>query len=159
MWLQSRLQLSYCLPGLCPLQASLVISIPEAPHTASLAVQPKMWADMVAMLCQEALAAQPVYTNIKVSATRWMPKGNLVVFGGLDTSPDSLLAIAHVLTSAIFLWLPLLGPSHLSVHANVKWSKVLINGIPLCFSGPEALVAPLQGCMPLSQRTTPPMLP
>jgi len=50
--------------------ASLVISIPEAPHTTLLAVQSKMWADMVTMLCQKVLATQPVYANVKVSATR-----------------------------------------------------------------------------------------
>src|SRR6266581_3808810 len=72
-----------------------------------------------------------------------MPEGNLVIFRGLDTSQDSLLTASHILTSAIFLQLPLLGPSHLLVHANVKWSKILVNSIPLHFPGPEAPVANL----------------
>ena len=114
-----------------PPQASLVIFLPDAPHPASLTVQSQMHANLVTMLCSETLAIQPAFTNVKVSATRWTPNGNLVIFGGLDTSPATLLSATHVLTSALSLWLSLLGPSYMMVHTNVKWSKVLVNGIPL----------------------------
>jgi len=114
-----------------PPRASVVISIPSASRDSSLAIQSQMRADLVAILCSQALAAQPVYANVKVSAARWTPKGNLVVFGGPDTSQDALLSASHVLTSAISARLPLPGPSHMSVRANVKWSKILVNGVPL----------------------------
>jgi len=115
-----------------PPRASMVISIPGASRDTSLAIQSQMRADLVAVLCSQALAAQPVYANVKVSAARWMPKGNLVVFSGPDTSQDALLSASHVLTSAISAWLPLLGPSRMSARANVKWSKILVNSVPLC---------------------------
>ena len=114
-----------------PPRASVVISVPGASRDASLAIQLQMRTDLVAVLCSQALAAQPVYANVKVSATRWTPKGNLVIFGRPDTSQDALLTASHVLTSAISLRLPLLGPSRMSVCANVKWSKILVNGVLL----------------------------
>jgi len=114
-----------------PPRASVVISLPDASRATSLAIQSQMCADLVALLCSQALAAQPVYANVKVSAARWTPKGNLVVFGGPDTSQDALLSASHVLTSAISQRLPLPGPSRMSARANVKWSKILVNGVPL----------------------------
>jgi len=109
----------------------VVISVPGASRDTSLAIQSQMRADLVALLCSQALAAQPVYANVKVSAVRWTPKGNLVIFGGPDTSQDALLSASHVLTSAISARLPLPGPSRMLARANVKWSKILVNGVPL----------------------------
>jgi len=114
-----------------PPQASIVISLPSASHNASLVIQSQIRANLVAVLCSQALATQPVYANVKVSTARWTPKGNLVVFGGLDTTQDALLSASHVLTSTISLQLPLPGPSRMSAHANVKWSKILVNSVPL----------------------------
>ena len=125
-----------------PPRASLVISLPDATSAASLYAQSAMRADMMAMLCIETLAAHPTYADVKVSAAKWTPKGNLVVFGGPDTPQDRLLATSHILTSAISARLSVPGSSRILACANVKWSKVLINGVPLLGAGPATSPAP-----------------
>src|SRR5712691_10252718 len=90
-----------------------------------------MWANLMAMQCNESLASYPSYANVQVSAAKWMPKGNLVVFGGPDTTPNQLLSTSHILISAASAQLPPAATSCMMARANVKWSKVLINGVPL----------------------------
>src|SRR5712691_11186691 len=124
-----------------PPRASVVLSIPRATIANNLSVHLALPADGLALLCSEALAAQPVYAHVKVSAARWTPKGNLVIFGGPATSQDALLASCHVLTSAISTRLSLPGPSPISARANVKWGKVLVNGVPLQAPGSAPGVA------------------
>ena len=97
---------------------------------------------MMAMLCSETLAANPAYADVRVSAAKWTPKGNLVVFGGPDTQQDRLLAASHILTSAISARLSAPGSSRILARANVKWSKVLINGVPLFGAGPATSPSP-----------------
>ena len=125
-----------------PPRASLVISLPDATSAASLYSQSATRADMMVMLCIETLAAHPTYADIKVSAAKWTPKGNLIVFGGPDTPQDRLLATSHILTSAISAQLAVPGSSRILARANVKWSKVLINGVPLFGAGPATSPAP-----------------
>ena len=125
-----------------PPHASLVISLPDATSAASLYAQSATRADMMAMLCIETLAAHPTYADVKVSAAKWTPKGNLVVFGGPNTPQDCLLATSHILTSAISAWLAVPGSSCILARTNVKWSKVLINGVPLFGAGPATSPAP-----------------
>ena len=125
-----------------PPRASLVISLPDAPSNASLFAQSATQADMMAMLCMETLASHPQYADVKVSAAKWTPKGNLVVFGGPDTPQDRLLATSHILTSAISSRLSVPGASRILARANVKWSKVLINGVLLYGAGPATSPAP-----------------
>ena len=123
-------------------RASLVISLPDATSAASLLAQSSTWADMMAMLCLETLAAHPQYADVKVSTAKWTPKGNLVVFGGPYTQQDRLLSASHILTSAISARLSVPGASRILVCANVKWSKVLINGVPLFGAGPATSPSP-----------------
>ena len=89
----------------------------------------------MAYICIEALAAQPAFANVRVSAAKWTPKGNLVVFAGLDTTQEQLLSAAHIITSAVLSRLKTPETSRLVARANVKWSKVLINGVPLYGAG------------------------
>ena len=80
-------------------------------------------------VCNDALTSVLTFTSVKVSACRWTPKGNLVVFAGLDTSRDHLSATSHLLTSAVAALLPD-ASVHVSSRLNVRWGKVLINGVP-----------------------------
>ena len=125
-----------------PPRASLVISLPDATSTASLLAQSSLRADMMAMLCLETLAAHPAYADVRVSAANWTPKGNLIIFGEPDTQQDRLLAASHLLTSAISARLSAPGCSRILARANVKWSKVLINGVPLFGAGPATSPSP-----------------
>ena len=65
---------------------------------------------------------------MRVSATKWAPSGNLVVFAGPDTNLTQLQTSYHIITSAIEAALP--EPTPLASHPNVKWSKLLINSVP-----------------------------
>ena len=125
-----------------PPRASLVISLPDTTSAASLLAQSSTRADMMAMLCSETLTAQPQYADVRVSTAKWTPKGNLVVFGGPDTQQDRLLAASHILTSTISARLSVPGSSRILAHANIKWSKVLINSMPLFGAGPATSPSP-----------------
>ena len=69
--------------------------------------------------------------QVKLVATRWTAKGNLVITGNHTATPHSLqLAAPHIstlLSKAIKL------PSDIPIsqpRPNVKWSKILLNGVP-----------------------------
>ena len=78
--------------------------------------------------CNEALQSDARHANVRVSAAKWAPSGNLVVFAGPDTNLTQLQTSHHIITSAIEAALP--EPTLLTSHPNVKWSKLLINSIP-----------------------------
>jgi len=74
------------------------------------------------------LSADPTHTNVRVSAAKWTPKGNLVVFAGPGVLRDALFATSHLLTSAVSRVLP--EDPVISSRLNIKWGKVLINLVP-----------------------------
>ena len=80
-------------------------------------------------VCNDALASIPTFVSVRVSACRWTPKGNLVVFASLDTLRDQLSATSHLLTTAIATSLPD-ASTHIFFCLNVCWGKVLVNGVP-----------------------------
>ena len=69
--------------------------------------------------------------QVELAAIRWTAKGNLVITGGPSATPHTLqLAAPHISTILPnILSLPI---DHSISHprANVKWSKILINGVP-----------------------------
>ncbi|KAI0250104.1 hypothetical protein BJV78DRAFT_1283557 [Lactifluus subvellereus] len=79
-----------------------------------------------------AALADTEHHQVHISATRWTGKGNLVLTGGLHNTAQQLLATSATI-KCIFTSqyddddrpLP-----HFPIHANVKWSKLLINGVP-----------------------------
>ena len=79
-------------------------------------------------ICNEALRSEACYTSVRLSAAKWAPSGNLVVFMGPDTTLTQLQSTHHLITSAIEGTLP--GAASLSSCPNVKWSKILIGSMP-----------------------------
>ena len=77
-------------------------------HTLDMTL--KMQASVVAPglvgVCNDALTSVPTFASVQVSACRWTPKGNLVVFAGPDTSRDQLSSTSHLLTTAVATLLP-----------------------------------------------------
>jgi len=112
-----------------PARASLVISLSHSTATAHLHAQACMAPASLVSVCNDALVTAPHHTNVRISAARWTPKGNLVVIGGPATSITQLKDATHVLTTTIQSMLKELTTS-LASRANVKWSKLLINGVP-----------------------------
>ena len=80
-------------------------------------------------VCNDALTSVPTFASVWVSACRWTPKGNLVVFARPDTSRDQLFAASHLLTTAIAALLPD-ASACVSSCLNVHWGKVLVNRVP-----------------------------
>ena len=44
-------------------------------------------------VCNDTLASNPTHANVQVSAAKWTPKGNLVMFASPRVSWDALFAI------------------------------------------------------------------
>ena len=99
-------------------------------HTLVLTLRAKaaLAPPVLVAACNAALSTNPIHTNVQVSAAKWTPKGNLVVFAGPGVSRDALFTTSHILTSAVSRVLPE-GPQ-ISSRLNVKWGKVMVNSVP-----------------------------
>jgi len=111
-----------------PARASLVISLSHSTASIHLRTQASMAPALLVSVCNDALVKSPCHANVRISAARWTPKGNLVVIRGLATSIAQLKDATHILTTAIQSTLPEPTTS-LASQANVKWSKLLINRV------------------------------
>ena len=116
-------------PAPPPPRPSLVLSLIGHMLDTTLKMQAGVLAPGLVGVCNDALASVPTFASIRVSACRWTPKENLFVFAGPDTSRDQLSATSHLLISAIAALLPD-ASARVSSHLNVRWGKVLINGVP-----------------------------
>ena len=116
-------------PTLPPPRPSLVLSLIGHTLDTTLKMQASVLAPGLVGVCNDALASVPTFASVRVSACRWTPKGNLIVFAGPDTSRDQLSAASHLLTSAVATSLPD-ASVRISSRLNVRWGKVLINGVP-----------------------------
>ncbi len=68
---------------------------------------------------------------VALSAARWTAKNNLVVTAGPDTSVHQLMQASHFISDALSTFLSHdSSPLPVTSHENVKWSRLLINGIP-----------------------------
>ena len=112
---------------------SLVVHIRKTVSSATLREFANTKAPILVAACNEALGSEARYANVRVSAAKWSPAGNLVVFSGPETTSAQLTAAHHIIVSAIEGALP--GPISLSSRPNVKWSKLLINAVPTGVTG------------------------
>ena len=102
-------------PAPPPPQPSLVLSLIGHTLDMTLKTQPGILAPSLVGVCNNALTSILTFTSIRVSACRWTPKGNLVVFAGPDTSRDQLSTASHLLTMAVAASLP-----DASVHVSSR---------------------------------------
>ena len=116
-------------PTLPPPRPSLVLSLISHTLDTTLKTQAGVLAPGLMGVCNDALASIPTFASVRVSACRWTPKGNLVIFTGPDISRDQLSAASHLLTMAVAASLPD-ASVHVSSHLDVRWAKVLVNGVP-----------------------------
>jgi hypothetical protein len=69
-----------------------------------------------------------------MSAARWTAKGNLVVWGGANTTAPQLISSLPHFSEALQTSLSALSdsnpPSPLTLRHNVKWSKLRLNAVP-----------------------------
>jgi hypothetical protein len=97
----------------------------------------------VCTILNNALTASP-HNHVHISAARWTAKGNLVVTGGHTTSEQQLQLATTIITKAFTdaysnTETPFSTPP---TRANVKWSKILINGLPTGVSNSRAAYSP-----------------
>ena len=96
-------------------------------HTLTLtlkAAAAMVLAPALVKVSNTTLATNPQYAHVRVSAAKWMPKGNLVIFAGPGVSRDTLYSAAPLINSAVSE--ALLEDPCISACLNVKWGKVLI---------------------------------
>ncbi|KAI0245861.1 hypothetical protein BJV78DRAFT_1287043 [Lactifluus subvellereus] len=72
------------------------------------------------------------HQQVRISATRWTDKGNLVLTGGISNTSHQLLTASLHIQSLLSEFYKGFIPPHTSlpIQANVKWSKILINRVP-----------------------------
>ena len=116
-------------PASPPSQPSLVLSLIGHMLDTTLKTQAGVLAPGLVGVCNDTLASIPTFASVWVSAYRWTPKGNLVVFARLDASRDHLSAASHLLTLAVAASLHDVSTCVFS-YLNVCWGKVLVNGVP-----------------------------
>ena len=102
---------------------SLVVHICKTGLSTTLWEFANTKAPVLVAACNEALGSEARYANVQVSAAKWSPVGNLVVFSGPETTSAQLTAAHHIIVSAIEGALP--GPISLSSCPNIKWSKLI----------------------------------
>ena len=111
-----------------PARPSLVLSLTHHMLTSTLRAKAALALPVLVNTCNTTLSADPAHANVQVSAAKWTPKGNLVVFASPGVSRNALFATSHILTSAMSWVLP--EDPAISSRLNVKWGKVLINSVP-----------------------------
>jgi len=111
-----------------PSRLSLVLCLSDHSHDEDLRTAAGVLAPAMVHICNDALAANPTFASVRMSAARWTPKGNLVVFSRPDTMYEQLLAASSLLTTAVADSLP--DGGLITSCLNVCWGKVLINGVP-----------------------------
>ena len=85
-------------------------------------------------------------TQVRVSAIRWTPKGNLVLWGGANTTASQLTTVIPHISKALH---PSLSAQAQSAPAlpptlchNTKWSKLCLNSIPTGKSNQQGVYMP-----------------
>ncbi len=110
-------------------QPSLVVALHPSAHGADIPLaicrSPQ---EIVTHLNAEFVDA---HHPITLSATQWTAKHNLVVTAGPDTSVHQLTQASHLISDLLSTFLSHDStPFPITTHENVKWSQLLINGIP-----------------------------
>jgi len=112
-----------------PVQPSIVLSLTYYTLTSTLQSHAdSVMAPALVDAMNHTLSSSPTHASIQVSAAKWTPKGNLVMFSGPGVSRKTLFHALPILTSAVSQALP--EDPAISSCLNVKWGKVLINSVP-----------------------------
>ena len=80
-----------------PCHTSLSMTLRELANT---------WAPSLVAACNEALTSKAYHASVWVSAAKWAPSGNLVIFMGPDMNLIQLQSAHHIIVSALEATLP-----------------------------------------------------
>ena len=106
----------------------LIIFLYNPQHYSTLQSLAMLQAPHLVEVYNEALESKACYASVWVSAVKWAPSDNLVIFAGPDTTLTQLQSAHYLTTLAIEGTLP--DAASLSLCPNVKWSKILVGSIP-----------------------------
>jgi hypothetical protein len=96
----------------------------------------------VCRLINDTLMASS-HEQVRISTIRWTVKGNLVVIGGHNVMLHHLqLAMATIAQAFTTSYSAAVNPFPPPTQANVKWSKILINGLPTGTSDSREVFTP-----------------
>ena len=112
--------------GSRPPNPSLVVDLAHREFPDGSRPQPELICDVLNKKLGEVTPPQ-----VQLAAVRWTAKGNLVITAGPSSTPVSLLSAAPHINAILTttLQLPAHSP-HTQPRANIKWSKITINGVP-----------------------------
>ena len=112
--------------GSRPPNPSLVVDLAHLSLPAEGWPQPELICETLNKKLREVSLPQ-----VQLAAVRWTAKGNLIITAGPSSTPVSLLSAAPHINAILTTTLQL--PSHspfTQPRANIKWSKITINGVP-----------------------------
>ena len=112
--------------GSRPPNPSLVVDLAHLDLPAESRPRPEYICDTLNKKLGEVTPPQA-----QLAAARWTAKGNLVITAGPASTPASLLSAAPHINAILSTTLKLTSHSPFTQpRANVKWSKISINGVP-----------------------------
>jgi hypothetical protein len=119
---------------------------------AHMGIAPQDWPklDKVCDIITKALNNSP-FQQVQIAAARWTAKGNLIVTGGHTVTAQILHTTSHLISEAIAkaFKMPTDSPPP-PTRANVKWFKLLINGVPTGVSRTQGPYSPEECHMALA---------
>lgn len=109
-----------------PMNTSSILDLAQTQTTHAFRPRPVE----ICKLINDALLSSP--HQVCISAISWTAKGNLVVFRGHDTLLQHLQLAAPVISQTFTnAYIAAVNPIPPPTKANVRWSKLLINGLPI----------------------------
>jgi len=112
-----------------PARPSLVVALCTSASGADVPLAVRRSPQEVVNHLNAELADAP--HPVTLSATRWTAKNNLMVTAGPNTSAHHLMQASHFISDALSTFLSHdSSPLPITTRENVKWSRILINGIP-----------------------------
>ncbi len=112
-----------------PARPSLVVALCPSVPGADVPLAVRQTPQEVVNHLNAELADSP--HPVALSAAQWTVKNNLVVTAGPDTSAHQLMQASHLISDALSTFLSHdSSPLPITSCENVKWSWLLINGIP-----------------------------
>ncbi len=112
-----------------PARPSLVVALHPSVPGADVPLAVRRNPQEVVTNLNAELADSP--HPVALSTAQWTAKNNLVVIAGPDTSAHQLMQASHLISDVLSTFLSHdSSPLPITSRENVKWSRLLINGIP-----------------------------
>jgi hypothetical protein len=124
--------------GTRPMNANIILNLGQIQSAHAFLPRPVEISGLINKALLTSLQHQ-----ISISAVRWTAKGNLVVIDGHDVTLHQLqLAVLTIMQTFANAYSVAVNPTPPPTRANIRWSKMLINGLPTRVSNTRATFTP-----------------